>query len=125
MHFPASNNAIQYDALLHDLRITTTLNIRRLKLLGDSMLINNQANKEWSCLDHKMVMYCQELHKLENNFNGLEYLHILHGNNEITGELAKLGSSRAVVPIGVFLKELHEPTISKALAVDNNVAESS
>jgi hypothetical protein len=72
-----------------------------------------------------MPLYCQELHKLENNFNGLEYLHILRGKNEIEDELAKLGSSQATVPTRVFLQELHEPTISKALAKDNKVAESS
>jgi hypothetical protein len=27
MYFPASNNAVEYDALLHDLRITMTLGI--------------------------------------------------------------------------------------------------
>jgi ribonuclease HI len=77
MHFPTSNNAAEYEALIHGLRIATTLGICRLRVLGDSFLVVNQANKEWSCLDNKMMMYCQELHKLENNFNGLEYLHIL------------------------------------------------
>jgi hypothetical protein len=62
MHFPTSNNAAKYEALLHD--------------LGDSLFIN-WANKEWSCLDDKIMLYCQELCKLENNFDGLEYLHIL------------------------------------------------
>jgi hypothetical protein len=32
-----------------------------------------------------------------------EYLHIFQGKNEVTDELAKLGSSRVMVPIGVFL----------------------
>jgi hypothetical protein len=89
------------------------------------MLIVNQAKKEWSCLDNKMALYCQELHKLENNFDGLEYMHILQGKNEIAGELAKLSSSQVVVLIGVFLHELHEPSIAKALAKANKVAESS
>jgi hypothetical protein len=51
--------------------------ICRLRVLKDSLLVVNQANKEWSCLDNKMILYCQELRKLENNFNGLEYLQIL------------------------------------------------
>jgi hypothetical protein len=72
------------------------------------MLIINQANKEWSCLDDKMLLYCQELCKLENNFDNLRYMHILQRSNEIMDELAKLGSSWAVVPPGVFLQELHE-----------------
>jgi ribonuclease HI len=77
MHFPASNKAAEYETLLHGLRIVTALSIHRLKVLGDSLLIVNQANKEWSCLDDKILLYCQEHHKFENNFDGLEYLHIL------------------------------------------------
>jgi ribonuclease HI len=70
MHFPASNNAAEYEALLHGLRIATALGIHRLKVLRDSMLIINQANKEWSCLDDNMLVYYQELRKLENKFSG-------------------------------------------------------
>jgi ribonuclease HI len=103
MHFLASNNAAEYEELLHGLRIATTLVIHRLMVLGDALLIVSQFKKWWSCLDDKMLLYCQELRKLENNFDGLKYLHILQGKNEVTDELAKLGSSRAMVPTGVFL----------------------
>jgi hypothetical protein len=72
-----------------------------------------------------MILYCQELRKLEKNFNGLEYLHILRGKSEIADELAKLGSSWATVPPGIFLHELHELSISKALAKVSKVAKSS
>jgi hypothetical protein len=77
MHFPASNNAAEYEVLLHGLRIGTALGIRQLEVLRDSLLIVNQTNKEWSYLDDKMFLYCRELRKLENNFDGLVYLHIL------------------------------------------------
>jgi ribonuclease HI len=93
MHFLASNNAAEYEALLHGLRIAMALNIRQLKILGDSLLVVNQANNEWLCLDDKMLLYCQELRKLENNFDGLKYLHTLQRKNEVTDELAKLSSS--------------------------------
>jgi hypothetical protein len=72
-----------------------------------------------------MMLYCQKLHKLENNFNSLEYRHILRGKNEIADELAKLGSSRAAVPLGSFLLKLYEPSISKALAKTSKAVESS
>jgi ribonuclease HI len=125
MHFLASNNAAEYEALLHVLRIAMALGIRWLKVFSDSMLIIKHVIKQWSCLDDKMLLYCQELRKLENNFDCLECMHILWGKNEITDELAKLGSSWAMVPTGVFLQELHEPTISKALAKANKAVESS
>jgi hypothetical protein len=72
-----------------------------------------------------MLLYCQELRKLENNFDGLNYVHILRGKNELVDEITKLGSSRDMVPTGVFLQELHEPSISKALAKATKVAQSS
>jgi hypothetical protein len=58
MHFLASNNTAEYEALFHGLRIATTLGIHRLKVLDDSMLIINQANKEWSCMNDNMLLYC-------------------------------------------------------------------
>jgi hypothetical protein len=72
-----------------------------------------------------MMMYCQELRKLENNFDGLEYLHIMRGKNEIMDELAKLGSIWAMVPLGVFIQELHEPSIAEALAKASKATKSS
>jgi hypothetical protein len=53
IYFLASNNAAEYEALLHGLRIAMTLAIRRLKVLRDSLLVVNQANKKWACLDDK------------------------------------------------------------------------
>jgi ribonuclease HI len=125
MQFPASNNAAEYGALLHGLRIATALSIHWLKVLRDLTLVINQANKEWSCLDDKMLLYHQELLKMENNFDGLEYLHVLRGKNEIADELAKLGSSRSMVPTRVFLQEFHELTIAKALAKASKASKSS
>jgi hypothetical protein len=72
-----------------------------------------------------MLLYCQELRKLENIFDGLKYLHILQGRNEIVNELAKHGSSWAMFPTRVFLYELHGASISKALAKASKAAESS
>jgi hypothetical protein len=39
MHFLASNNAAEYEALLHGLRISMALGIRRLRVLEDSLFV--------------------------------------------------------------------------------------
>ena len=39
LHFPASNNMAEYEALLSGLRITIELRIKRLDIWGDSQLI--------------------------------------------------------------------------------------
>jgi hypothetical protein len=41
MHFLVSNIVDDYEALLQSLRIATTLDIRRLRVLGDSLLLIN------------------------------------------------------------------------------------
>nr|AAL93054.1 putative GAG-POL precursor [Oryza sativa Japonica Group] len=60
IHFSASHNVAEYEALLHGLRIAICLGIRRLIVRGDSQLVVNQVMKEWSCPDDNMTAYRQE-----------------------------------------------------------------
>jgi ribonuclease HI len=41
IHFRASNNAAEFEAALHSLRITVELGIKRLMVFGDSALVIN------------------------------------------------------------------------------------
>jgi hypothetical protein len=43
---------------------------------GDSQLIIGQVMKESTFHDTKMAAYCQEVRKLEDNFDGLKLNHI-------------------------------------------------
>jgi hypothetical protein len=52
-----------------------------------------------------------EIRKLKNKFSGLEIHHVIHDNNMGADVLSKLGSDRAGVPPGVFVHELHHPSI--------------
>src|SRR5438128_1001251 len=113
IHFPASNNAAEYEALLHGLRIAISLGIRRLAVRGDSELVVNQVQKEYSCTSTKMSAYCQEVRKLEGTFDGLELTHVLRNDNSEADELEKIGSRRTPAPTGVFVQQLYQPTISE------------
>src|SRR5438132_3015741 len=104
IHFLASNNATEYEALLHGLYIAISLGIRRLAVRGDSELVVNQVEKEYSCTSTKMSAYCQEVRKLEGAFDGLELTHVLQNDNNEADELAKMGSRRTPVPTGVFVQ---------------------
>jgi hypothetical protein len=61
-----------------------------------------------------MDAYCLEIHKLENKFYGLEFHHIVRDNNVAADVLSKLGSTRAKVLVGVFVHELHAPSIPES-----------
>jgi hypothetical protein len=60
-----------------------------------------------------MDAYCLEVRKLENKFYGLEFHHIIRDNNVAANVLSKLGSTHAQVPVGVFIHELHAPSIQE------------
>lgn len=64
IHFQASHNVAEYEALLHGLKIVVSLGIQRLVVRGDSQLVINQVMKDWSCLDDNMAAYRQEVRKL-------------------------------------------------------------
>ena len=71
---------------------------------GDSELVVNQVQKEYSCTSAKMLAYCQEVRKLEGTFDGLELTHVLRNDNNEANELAKMGSRWAPVLTGVFVR---------------------
>ena len=110
--FKVSNNEAEYEAFLHGLRLAVSLGIKRLLVYGDSLLVVKQVNKEWGINKDTMYAYVEEIRKLENKFLGLEIHHIDRDNNVGADVLSKLGSTRAAVPPGVFVHELHHPSVN-------------
>jgi ribonuclease HI len=98
LHFPASNNVAEYEALVNGLRIAIELGVRRLDARGDSQLVIDQVMKNSHCRDPKMEAYCDEVRRLEDKFSGLELNHIARRYNETADELAKIASGRITVP---------------------------
>ena len=80
---------------------------------GDSALVINQLNKDWSCSSEKMDAYCAEIKKLEGKFYGIEYHHMVRDQNQLADHLSKIGSSRTVIPPRVFIQYLLAPSIKE------------
>ena len=72
--------------------------MRRLDVRGDSQLVIDQVMKDSNCHDPKMEAYCKLVRRLEDKFDGLELNHIAWKFNEAADELAKMASTRALVP---------------------------
>jgi ribonuclease HI len=64
LHFPASNNVAEYEALVNGLRIAIELGVRCLDARGDSQLVIDQVMKNSHCRDSKMEAYCDEVRRL-------------------------------------------------------------
>jgi ribonuclease HI len=111
LHFPASNNVAEYEALVNGLRIAVELGVRRLDARGDSQLVIDQVMKNSHCRNRKMEAYCDEVRCLEDKFYGLELNHVALRYNETADELAKIASGRATVPPNVFSKDIYQPSV--------------
>jgi ribonuclease HI len=111
LHFPASNNVAEYEALVNGLRIAIELGVRCLDARSDSQLVIDQVMKNSHCRDPKMEAYYDEVRRLEDKFYGLELNHIARRYNETADELAKIASGRTTVPPDVFSRDLHQPSV--------------
>jgi ribonuclease HI len=114
LHFPASNNMAEYEALLCGLKIATETSIKRLDVRGDSQLVIDQVMKNASCHDDKMEAYCNAVRALEDKFYGIELNHVPRWYNEEADELAKIASGRITVPPNVFARDIAQPSVNIA-----------
>jgi ribonuclease HI len=112
LHFPASNNMAEYEALLCGLRIAIETGIKRLDVRGDSQLGIDQVMKNASCHDDEMEAYCNAVRALEDKFYGVELNHVPRRYNEEADKLAKIASGRITVPPNVFARDVARPSVN-------------
>ena len=58
-----------------------------------------------------MAAYCQEVHQLEDKFDGLKLNHIPRCLNEEADALMKAASGREPVPTGIFASDQYKPSV--------------
>ena len=76
-----SNNAVEYEALLHGLRMAVSMSIQHLEVCGDSNLAISQINGYFNDKDQKMAAYRNAILKMSARFEGLEFHHVVRENN--------------------------------------------
>jgi len=76
LHFSASNNATEYEALINGLCIAIERGATRLYVRGDLELVVDQVMKESFCKSPLMAAYYQVVRKLEGKFQGIELHHV-------------------------------------------------
>jgi ribonuclease HI len=106
LHFPASNNMAEYEALLCGLKIAIETGIKRLDVRGGSQLVIDQVMKNASCHDDKMEAYCKAVRALEDKFYRIVLNHVPRWYNEDADELVKIALGRITVPPNVFSRDI-------------------
>jgi ribonuclease HI len=111
LHFPASNNMAEYEALLCGLKISIETGIKRLDVRGDSQLVIDQVMKNVRCHDDKMEAHCKAVRALEDKFYGIELNHVIRRYNEEADEVAKIVSGRITVPPNVLVWDVAQSSV--------------
>src|SRR3954466_5719625 len=112
IHFSASNNVAEYEALFHGLKVAKEIGIHRILCYGDSDLVVQQVSGNWGALDDNMALYRFHVQKISGYFEGCEFHHIPRAENDAADTLSKLGSTRQSIPPGIALEHLRKPSIT-------------
>jgi ribonuclease HI len=102
LDFKATNNMVEYEALLFGLSTTMTLGVQQLLVKGDSQLIVKQVKGDCSCNDPQLTAYLLHAHKLGKDFEALDLQHIPHAKNAVADNLLVKASTSAPVLDGVL-----------------------
>jgi hypothetical protein len=112
MHFHASNNVAEYEALVHGLKLAKEIGIRRILCFRDSDLVVHQVvSREWDTKDTNMASYRFYVQQLCGFFEGYEFHHVPRANNDEADWLSKIGSTKEDIPAGVSLEIIRKPSI--------------
>ena len=68
--FPCANNAAEYEALLHGLRMAKEMNLSQVRCFGDSDLVAQQVSGKWDSKDPLMAAYLREVDAIAGHFKG-------------------------------------------------------
>ena len=121
--FPCTNNAAEYEALLHGLRLAKEMSLSRVRCFGDSDLMARQVSGTWDSKDPLMVAYRREVDAIMGHFKGYQVEHVDRRKNEAADALSRLRSQRKPVPPNTFLDILHNPSVKLPTKEDLDVAD--
>jgi ribonuclease HI len=115
IHFIASNNVAEYEALVHGLKVSKDICIRRIMCFGDSDLVIQQCSGIWDARDANMASYRLLVQQISGYFEGCEFRHVPRAQNDAADTLSKLGSSRESIPPGISLEHFRKLSIKPSL----------
>ena len=106
LQFRCTNNTTEYGACILRLEAALELNIRKIDVYRDSMLIIFQVKGEWKTKEEKLRPYQEYLSKLVGEFEEIEFTHLGREGNQFADVLAIL-ASMASIDFGHKVQPVH------------------
>ncbi|KAK1651515.1 hypothetical protein QYE76_069320 [Lolium multiflorum] len=73
VHFRASNNVAEYEALIHGLKVAKEIGAHRIICYGDSDLVVQQCSGDWDAKDANIASYRFHVQKISGFFEGVSF----------------------------------------------------
>ncbi|KAL1219663.1 hypothetical protein V5N11_032314 [Cardamine amara subsp. amara] len=124
--FNASNNEVEYEALIAGLKLAIGLGIRELSAFSDSQLVASQFHGEYDTRDERMEAYLQVVRDLVKQFDKFVLTRIPRGENTSADALAALASTsdplvKRIIPVeGISSPSISIPVKEPMEQVANN-----
>src|SRR4051812_43547418 len=96
IHFAASNNIAEYEALVHGIKVAKKIGNKMIMCFGDSDLVIQQVSGHWDALDANMALYRFHVQQILGYFDGCKFHHIPRAENEAADVLSKRSEERRV-----------------------------
>ncbi|XP_077252423.1 uncharacterized protein LOC143891781 [Tasmannia lanceolata] len=118
LDFKASNNEVEYEALLAGLSLATELGAGKLKVYSDSQLVVNQVNGTYEAKSLRMKRYLQKVKEKLQRMGEVEILKVPRDMNNRVDALSKMASEE-IHDFGTVLTEiLSHPSIDEKEMVE-------
>ena len=93
MGFSASNNELEYEAILDEIELAVTVSVYKLLIRSDSQLVVEQVNEEYESQDPRMEKYVSLVKQRLGIFSTWKLEHIPRDRNEKADALAVMAAS--------------------------------
>ena len=111
LDFSATNNEVEYEALLIGTAMVQRMGGKSIKLFSDLRLVVGQVKGEFEAKDERMQGYLSQVKCLESKFDSFDLLHISRNGNAHADFLAMLATSSAQdLPRFILVEDLYKPT---------------
>ena len=109
--FSATNNEVEYEALLERVSMVQRIGGKAIKVFLDSRLVVDQVGGELEAKDERMQGYLNQIRFLQSKFESFSLHHIPRSGNTHANSLATLvSSSTKSLPRVILIEDLYRPT---------------
>ena len=110
LDFLATNNEVEYEALLEGMTMIQRMGGKSIKLFLNSRLVVGQVKGEFEAKDERMQGYLSQVKCLQLKFDSFDLLHVPRSDNAHEDSLAVFATSSAQdLPRVILVEDLYKP----------------